>query len=289
MRNDGQGPNALWEVWRNNHRERAPTAARQSGKLRALVQFARRCSPWYRQRYHHLPASMTELCLLPPVTKSELMAHFDEWVTDPVVTREGMEDFLAKKSLVGQRYLDRFVVWTTSGVTGKPGIFVHDTHTLAVYSALIAVRGYRWLTPARLWGLLRGGGRYALVAATGEHFTLTDYLERIRRFSSQAALRIRPFSVLTPLPELVQALNLFQPAVLVGYPSMMQLLAQEQQTCRLHIVPILVSTGGECIPAGARAQVATAFGCLVRDNYGASEFMHLAFECEYERLHLNSD
>jgi phenylacetate-CoA ligase len=289
MRNFGQVPNALWEVWRNNHRRPGAIAAGQAEKLEALVQFARRSSPWYRQCYHHLPADLTELHLLPPVTKSELMAHFNEWVTDPSVTREGVTDFLANKALVGERYLDRFAVWTTSGVSGKPGIFVHDAHALAVYSALIALRGYRWLTPSRLWGVLRGGGRYALVAATGEHFTLTDYMERIRRVSSQAALRIRPFSVLMPLPELVQALNRFQPAVLVGYPSIMQVLAQEQLAGRLHIAPILVSTGGECLSAGERAQIATAFGCLVRDNYGASEFMHIAFECEHERLHLNSD
>ncbi len=153
------------------------------------------------------------------------MAHFDEWVTDPAMTRAGVEDFVADKTLVGQRYLDRYAVWTTSGITGTPGIFVHDMHAQAIYSALIAVRGYRWLTPGRLWGLLRGGVHYAVVAATGGHFTLTDFMQRARRFSSQATQRIRLFSILTPLPELVQALNTFRPIVLVGYPSMMQVLA----------------------------------------------------------------
>lgn len=284
-----QAPHVAWDIWRNNHRHALDNAPRQQARLLALIEFARTRTPFYRQHYYQLPADVGDLHLLPPVTKSELMAHFDEWVTDSGVTRSGVEDFLANKTLVGKRYLDRYAVWSTSGVTGKPGIFVHDVHALAVYSALIALRGYRWLTPARLWELLKGGGRYALVAATGEHFTLADYMERLRRLSSQAALRIRPFSVLTPLPELVQALNRFQPVVLVGYPSIMQILAQEQLAGRLHLKPILVSTGGECLSSGVRVQIASAFGCLVRDNYGASEFMHIAFECQHERLHLNSD
>ena len=281
--------NITLNIWRNNHRNRAASTLQQQARLLDLLEFARARAPFYRQRYRRLPADVRDLQLLPPVTKPELMEHFDEWVTDPSVTRSGVEDFLANKTLVGQLYLSRFVVWSTSGVTGRPGIFVQDSHAQAVYSALIALRGYKWLTPGRLWDLLRGGGRYALVAATEGHFTLNDYIAHIRRSSPLFAQRVRPFSVLTPLTELVQALNRFQPIVMVGYPSIMQILAQEQLAGRLHIAPILVSTGGECLAASARARIATAFGSLVRDNYGASEFMHIAFECKYERLHLNSD
>ncbi len=39
----------------------------------------------------------------------------------------------------------------------------------------------------------------------------------------------------------------------------------------------------------ARAQVQRAFGCPVRNSYGASEFLPIAWECPYRRLHLNSD
>jgi phenylacetate-coenzyme A ligase PaaK-like adenylate-forming protein len=88
---------------------------------------------------------------------------------------------------------------------------------------------------------------------------------------------------------LVQTLNTFRPIVMVGYPSVMQVLAQEQLAGRLHLAPILVGTGGEHLAAATRSHIVEAFGCLVRDNYGASEFMHIAFECKYERLHLNTD
>jgi phenylacetate-coenzyme A ligase PaaK-like adenylate-forming protein len=289
MRNTWQLPKAAWDCWRSSRGKPAAIAAGQQARLADLVVFARAHAPFYQRLYHQIPPGASDIRLLPPVTKSELMAHFDEWVTDPAVTRAGVEEFVADKTLVGQRYLDRYAVWTTSGVTGKPGIFVHDAHAQAIYSALIGVRGYRWLTPRLFWGLLRGGVRYAVVAATEGHFTLTDYMERARRSSSQATQRIRLFSVLTPLPELVQTLNTFRPIVMVGYPSVMQVLAQEQLAGRLHLAPILVGTGGEHLAAATRSHIVEAFGCLVRDNYGASEFMHIAFECKYERLHLNTD
>jgi phenylacetate-coenzyme A ligase PaaK-like adenylate-forming protein len=186
VRNSFQLPKAVWDCWRSSYSKKTVIAALQQARLADLVRFAQAYASFYRQRYHQLPPGTSDIHMLPPVTKSELMAHFDEWITDPAVTRAGVEDFVADKTLVGRRYLDRYAIWTTSGITGKPGIFVHDTHAQTIYSALIAVRGYRWLAPGRLWGLLRGGVRYAIVAATGGHFTLSDYMERTRHFSFMA-------------------------------------------------------------------------------------------------------
>ena len=41
--------------------------------------------------------------------------------------------------------------------------------------------------------------------------------------------------------------------------------------------------------AACRAEVSRTFGCRVLEEYGASECMSIACECEHGRLHLNSD
>ena len=110
--------------------------ARQQARLADLVRFARAQSPLYRDLYRHLPVHVADLRQLPPVTKPQLMARFDEWVTDPAVTRAGIGAYLADPSLVGQRYLGRYTVLSTSGVTGDRGIFLHDPDAVAVYRAL---------------------------------------------------------------------------------------------------------------------------------------------------------
>ena len=54
------------------------------------------------------------------------MSHFDDWVTDPAVTRAQVQEFLADPHNVGRDFQDRYVVCTTSGATGIPAILLHD-------------------------------------------------------------------------------------------------------------------------------------------------------------------
>jgi phenylacetate-coenzyme A ligase PaaK-like adenylate-forming protein len=50
-----------------------------------------------------------------------------------------------------------------------------------------------------------------------------------------------------------------------------------------------VATVAEWLAPAARAQIAAAFNCVVRDSYAASEFLGIAFECERGWLHVNAD
>ena len=68
-------------------------------RLRALVDYARRNSPFYGELYGGLGADWT-LGDLPPVTKPELMARFDDVVTDRAVTMARvLETFFESKGL----------------------------------------------------------------------------------------------------------------------------------------------------------------------------------------------
>jgi phenylacetate-coenzyme A ligase PaaK-like adenylate-forming protein len=218
------------------------------------------------------------------------MRNFDEWVTDPVVTREDVEAFVADESLVGSPYLGRYLAATTSGTTGHPAIFLHDEGALAVYNAI----GYVRAMPALLsWPdvrrLLRGGARAAAVYATGGHFFAVAVLERRLRARPWRARMQRIFSVLAPLDELVGDVNAFGPAMLASYPSMLEVLAREQQAGRLRIRPVLVSAGGETLTPEVRGRIEAAFGCPVRDVYGSSEAVGVTYECGQRWLHVSAD
>ena len=131
---------AVWEVQQNKKRSWAEIAAWQNERLVNLVRFARERSPLYRRLYRHLPAGIDDLSRLPIVTKPELMEHFDAWISDPEVTRASVEEFIAEPARIGQRYLGRYAVWTTSGITGSRGIFVHDDDTQVLYTALLMLQ-----------------------------------------------------------------------------------------------------------------------------------------------------
>ncbi len=169
----------MWEIWwTRTAGPEAVDAARRS-RFNALVRFARNRSPFYRDAYRGLPERELDPRELPVVTKPRLMAHFDDWVTDPEIKLADLAAFVADREHIGERYLERYVVWKSSGSTGEPGVYVQDADALATFDALMAVHldlmgfGSRYS-----WDLLAGGGaggagycywrsfrKYCLVAA----------------------------------------------------------------------------------------------------------------------------
>ncbi len=147
-----------WDAWRTTRGGPKALAARQQARLADLVAFARQRSPYYRDLYRDLPECITDIRCLPPVTKPELMAHFDDWVTDPDVTRASAETFAADPRQIGEFYLGRYLLCSTSGTTGTPALFVHDQKAMKVYETTLSIRGYQaWYSLREIFALLRAG------------------------------------------------------------------------------------------------------------------------------------
>lgn len=276
----------VWQLWWS--RAAGADVLRDAARLRfdALVAHARRHSPLLRELYCN--AGATPMPRELPVTrKRDLMERFDDWVTDAAVRRSGIDALLADPSRVGQRYLDRYVVWQSSGTSGDCGIFVQDDRALEVYDALIAVQMSAGRLASHCFAGLVKGGRAALIAATAEHFASIVSWQRACR--AMPRLAARSFSIAVPVPELVAQLNAFGPAYLATYPAMLQVLADERRAGRLRVYPSLVWAGGEALAPSARAALEHAWGCPVVNEYGASECMSIAFGCADDWLHVNGD
>jgi len=278
------------DLWRAQREGPAGIARRRNRRLAALVAHARARSPHYRRLYADVPPQGWSLTDLPPTTKPGLMAAFDDWVTDRAITRAGLEAFIADPSRVGVPYRDGLFVCTTSGTTGHPGLFVHDRGSIAVYRAMTIVRlDMAWLSPLDWVALLRRGLRWASVVGTGAHFAGAGWVEFERHRNPVYRRAFRTFSVQRPLAELVAGLNAFDPAIVSSYPSALELLADERDTGRLTIRPMLLESAGESMSTAARSRVAAAFGCPVHDVYGSTEFEMMAVDCPAGWLHVNSD
>lgn len=277
-------------MWWSKSLDASGIAHLRQRRLNALVAHARTHSPLYAHLYRGLPESPTtpDLRTLPVVRRPELMRHFDDWVTDRRVTREDLQHFIADPERVGELYLDRYVVWSSSGSTGMPGLYVQDENAMAVYEALSAARlNAHALRSMSAWPV--DDGPLVLITATGGHFASVVWWQRLRRTYAWPENRMRTLSVLQPLHELVAQLNAWQPATLASYPTTLALLAQEQSAGRLRIAPRALFSGGENLGDGNRALIARSFGQPVIDAYGASECLCIAFECDRGTLHLNDD
>jgi phenylacetate-coenzyme A ligase PaaK-like adenylate-forming protein len=182
------------------------------------------------------------------------------------------------------------MVWTTSGTTGTPGIFLEDKNWDAVIGAVNVLRmGGEWYTGEVIRGMMKLGGKSASVFAGNGHFLGVTMLERQRASNRSRAKRIQLIPVTLPVPEIVSQLNALQPAMLSGYASALGLLAQEQLEGRLNIHPAIVISSAEPLTPEIRAYISEAFGVPPRNNYGCSEGGVMGYECRRGNMHLNAD
>lgn len=255
-------------------------------RLERLIDWSVHHSPLYARRSRRARS----LADLAPVGKAELMAHFDEWATDRRITHAGASAFLASEHHVADDWLGSYLVWTSSGTSGTPGIFVQDAGSLAAYDAMEAQR-LRGVSDS-LWGPgWWGAGRHlAFVAAIGGPYAGHVSLERLARLLPPPwGPRITQISVLLPLPEIARQLQRLQPEWLVTYPSCAVALAQRQASGELRLRLDGVCLGGEQLSGAQARLLRDTFGCPVHNGYGASEAYSMAYACPLGRLHLNAD
>jgi phenylacetate-coenzyme A ligase PaaK-like adenylate-forming protein len=83
-------------------------------------------------------------------------------------------------------------------------------------------------------------------------------------------------SVLTPLDETVAALNRYQPEAIVGYASLMPLLAQEQLDGALRIEPRIIGVSSEVLTEDGRRWIREAWGVEPTQVYSSTETLYMA-------------
>jgi phenylacetate-coenzyme A ligase PaaK-like adenylate-forming protein len=279
-----------WDICRALWLDPADLAKVARRRLSLLATHARKHSPFYRERLARFPdEGPVQLQEIPVLDKRTLMSEFDRVLTDDTVRQDALRGFLADPQQVGRPFGQGCAVWTSSGTSGEPGIFVHDPQALAVYDAL---QLFRFRGASATWtGAVAplAMGRYALVAATGGHFAGAASVERLRLLFPWLAPMMRVISLMQPLPALVAELNKYAPDVIATYPTMAVQLAREQEAGRLAIAPTQIWTGGETLSPLSRELLECVFGATVREEYGTSEFPSVAVGCSAGWLHVNAD
>jgi len=252
---------------------RAEIDAEQTRALRGLVRHAIEHSPWHRARLAGLDVerlSRAHLARVPPMTKADLMAHWDEIVTDPRCRRADAERHLAH--LTDDAYfLDEYHVIASGGSSGVRGVFAYDWHGWAV-SWLGSVRGLLSVAMAA------GGSQTGPFVSVSSHVAThaTSAIGQTFRPADRPFVRA---PVTLPLPEIVAVLNRSEPWILHAYPSMLLALCEEARAGRLHIAPRVVFCTSEPLLPEARAAATGAWGAVVLNTWAASESNGGAFSC----------
>ena len=254
----------------------------QQKRLRKLVQYARENSPYYRERYANLGTEYT-LSDLPPVTKSEMMANFDDVLTDRRITMERINAFTEDLDHIGRMIDDRCLIFKTSGSTGNPAVVLYDQQMIDVSSAVAAFRTFARKEDFQKF--MKHGKKTAGVFAD-YGFYLACGMSRYLQLKMPRQKTKITVDVNAPESEIIKQLNDFQPSMLSGYPSNLALLADFED---LDIHPDVVITGGELLTDEIRKKLTKKFGCYVQTHYSCTEGGEIACECEQQHLHINED
>jgi hypothetical protein len=143
-----------------------PLGPWQRDRLRALLATAIDRSSFHRSRLAGVdPATfeLEDLPRIPVMGKTEMMASFDEVVTDERVTRAGAERAVADATTVPRPVAHEFLVLASGGSSGERGLFVFDSPAFAEFASTLMRPAMARLGGAG--GQPAAGRRIAFVAA----------------------------------------------------------------------------------------------------------------------------
>ena len=242
-------------------------------RFKELLAFAWKHSSFYRRIYtkhgirerdlHHVT-----LQDLPVVTKSDVMEHFDEAVTDPRLRVGQLKNWLQQDSNPQSLYLDEYVVvhssrgstissivpftrkiWRLITTTAAPDIFPEDPYNHA------PLRSAFYFGPATRF-----------VSST------------VAALASHAAHQVVWFSICDPLEEVWANLNTLKPEYLSSYGSCVAWLAAWTLEGKLQIRPSSVLVSGDRLTPYARSMIQQAWEAKIYDLYAASESLFMALQ-----------
>lgn len=260
--------------------------ALQRERLKEIVEWARENSPYYAGLYQNLSENF-KLEDLPMVNKRELMENWNDWITDGNLTLEEVEKFMEDTGNIGRKIKNKYMVFTTSGSTGNPLVTICDDTTNNVMGGISACRSYARKEDLRAF-MKRGGKSIGVFADEGFYLGNSSIRSRLLKMPWKKR-QMAVSSALYPIEQIVRQLNEFQPAMLGGYPSNLELLIEEAREGRLRISPVIIMTGGEYLSDSLRQSLAETFHCYVQTSYSCTEGGVVACECRQKHFHLNDD
>jgi phenylacetate-CoA ligase len=265
------------ELLDHNSWSREQVLTYQKVRLKKTLQHAVSASAFYRKRIGDLVARNAPLKALPTMNKAILMAEFDRIVTDPRLNRATVEQHIESDS-AGLLLLDQYRVVATGGSSGQRGVFVYDQAGWEL--AFANARRFQ-----RMLGMPPDARALGIGAPSAVHLTYRFNAEH--RVGRPDAPRL---SVTTPMPEVVTALNAYQPELISTYPSFIRQLAEEQRAGRLQISPRAMRSVAEVLSPDVKDLVWNTWKTRVTNNYAATEAGIIGMECrELSGIHLAED
>lgn len=251
--------------------------SRQQKKLREMLLFAYKHSPYYHSAFKEAGINSRNISYVPierfPVMdKNTLLENFDRIITVRDITQEKLRRFDTENDLESKALGGKYHMVHSSGSTGDPGYFLYDNN--AWNEMLIGIiRAALWdmsmsqilrlkMSKPKILYIAAADGRYAGAMAVGDGLDDLGFEKLV-------------LDVQMPLGELISKIESFRPDIIIGYPTAIKMLLQSSG-CKFDLSRVI--TCGEPLSEGLRNYFKKRFRCKIINFYGASESIAIGVE-----------
>lgn len=210
-------------------------------------------------------------------------APFDALRKLPLLSKETLRT--VPRDLLARQPLPKNVtVFKSSGTTGTPTEIYYTPEFHAWELALPAARNLGWASVTyRSRRVMFGVRKVCAYEQAHPPFW---------RYSPAENMAYASIYHLTPkfLPAYIEFLRSYRPAMIMGYPNSLYILAQYALSHHELLPPVqAIFTTSETVTAPIRAALESAWQSRVYDRYGAVENCMFASQCEYGRYHVSPE
>jgi putative adenylate-forming enzyme len=244
----------------------------QLKRIQYLVNYAKKHSPFYQERLHHLPLqTLEDFNQFPILNKAIMMEYFTslntceielEDVKNYVLLKEKNKDYLGY-------YQNQYVIGLSSGTSGNKGIYITDKKMTKRLPGVFLARsglGIRDL-PMNILFCLR---------------VFSQGFDDI----NAPLIKLNYLSTMTPVDDIILMINTKQINILMAPPSLIRILMPHHEKINVKLKKIV--TYAEVLVQEDKKQFEKAFQTKVIEIYQASEGQ-IASACSHGNLHINED
>jgi phenylacetate-coenzyme A ligase PaaK-like adenylate-forming protein len=256
--------------------------AARDERLRAVVTHARQHSPWHAERLRDVDVSTLsgdDLRGLPVMTKADVVAHWDDIVTDRRLTREAAERELERLETPDAEaqpfWCDDFLLMSTGGSSGEPTVVPWDLDGWMEMCAVVMRYG-RWLqqhAPAGSGAEVQSGPWVQATIGSSHRRSMS---RRLSSFLANPYVENHELPARAPIADTVATLASVQPDGLFGYSTALTMVAFEAMEGRLAVGPKMVGASSEPLTDAMARYLERAFGVAPSNTYAVTELGALA-------------
>ena len=210
--------------------------------------------------------------LVPEISKTDFMHHFDEINTKGILLNHAMKVALdAENSRDFKSEINGITVGLSTGTSGKRGIFLVSENERAKWVALVMSR----VIKPKLFKKQKVA--FFLRANSNLYSSVESSL-----------FEFQYFDIFKPLPQLLIELNIYKPDILASQPSVLIDIAIAQKQKEILISPIQIISFAEVLHDSDKQLIEEIFESKITEIYQCTEGF-LGVSCSHGVMHLNED